>query len=122
MDASQEDFMRRVPSEISITEFTKLNRFFSSNIRCTYIQLINANMSIEAAAIPISLSSITAFEALYFVCAFLVVQEVLRIFYRLYLSPIAHFPGPKIAAATWLYQFYFDVVRQGSVSSYRIPS
>lgn len=29
--------------------------------------------------------------------------------YRIFLSPISHIPGPKLAALTYFYQFYFDV-------------
>ncbi|CAG7561048.1 unnamed protein product [Fusarium equiseti] len=35
------------------------------------------------------------------------------IIYRLYLSPIAGVPGPKLAALTFFYEFYYDAICRG---------
>ncbi|KAI9773785.1 MAG: hypothetical protein M1840_006010 [Geoglossum simile] len=34
--------------------------------------------------------------------------------YRLFLHPLAHIPGPRIAACTYVYSFYFNVIVGGS--------
>jgi hypothetical protein len=33
--------------------------------------------------------------------------------HRVYLSPLAKFPGPKLAAASILYEFYYDIICKG---------
>ena len=53
--------------------------------------------------IPITLVSVFVVSILYF-CYVTV--------YRLFLSPISHFPGPKLAAWTYWYEFWYDVVAE----------
>ena len=36
-----------------------------------------------------------------------------RIIYNIYLHPLSHIPGPKIATCSSLWKFYHDVVRGG---------
>jgi hypothetical protein len=63
---------------------------------------------------PAKLLLANAWQAI--IAAFLisVIAATLLVLYRLVLSPIARFPGPKIAAATGLYEFFHSVIRDGA--------
>ena len=37
--------------------------------------------------------------------------------HRSFYSPIANFPGPKLAALTFWYEFYHDVLRKGQYTN-----
>ncbi|KAJ5379097.1 hypothetical protein N7509_012216 [Penicillium cosmopolitanum] len=51
------------------------------------------------------------FLILVVVLSFIVAARI--VVHRLYTHPLAAFPGPKLAASTFLYEFYYDVVRNG---------
>lgn len=55
--------------------------------------------------IPISVSTLVILS----VCLYLLLLGV----YRLFITPYAKFPGPKLAALTYWYEFYYDVWKEG---------
>lgn len=46
--------------------------------------------------------------ALFVFAPFLILYAIGLAVYRLFLSPLAGFPGPKIAAVTGWYEFFYD--------------
>ena len=47
----------------------------------------------------------------YTLAIFYIAYYIYIAIYRLLLSPISKFPGPRLAALTWWYEFYYDVIK-----------
>ena len=55
-------------------------------------------------------SNVSAYDALIILVAGSICYAIAQSAYRLFLHPLAKFPGPKLAAASQWYEFYYDVV------------
>jgi hypothetical protein len=58
-----------------------------------------------------STSSVSKFAAVFL--ALIGVYTLSLAIYRLWLSPLSKIPGPKLAALTGLYEFYWDCLKVG---------
>ena len=59
------------------------------------------------------LSTLVSLPLVTFTLFLIIVYTFYCAVYRLYLSPIAKFPGPPFAALTFWNEFYYDVIRGG---------
>lgn len=63
-----------------------------------------------------SLSQLSAVRMAVAVLTLYVAYGLSLAVYRLYLSPLSKYPGPKLTAITLWYEFYYDVIKRGRFS------
>ena len=57
--------------------------------------------------------SYSPLQSTIFLLSIWVIYSVGVALYRLYFSPLQKFPGPRLAALTYLYEFYYDIYKNG---------
>ena len=65
-------------------------------------------------ALSASSSDTRSGRAAVFIVALVLLWGAFLVLHRLVFSPLAGFPGPKIAAITGLYEFYYDFWKNGT--------
>ena len=43
-----------------------------------------------------------------------IIYQFVKVVYNLFFHPLSHIPGPKLAAASYFLEFYYDVIKSGS--------
>jgi hypothetical protein len=67
----------------------------------------------EKSALRVLLQNVSGTQLFLGASALLLLYGFLIGIYRVYFSPLSHIPGPKIAAFTWCYEAYYDVIKRG---------
>jgi hypothetical protein len=91
-----------------------LSKSSSSTAAFTFPSIYGQYSSKEIITKQAAINAFTKNMALFeIVATSITAQLVYIIVWRLFFSPIAQIPGPKLAALTSWYEFYYDVIRGG---------
>ncbi|MCJ1355644.1 MAG: hypothetical protein MMC33_005636 [Icmadophila ericetorum] len=92
---------------------TQLEPISLHSIQAIINKLYN-NIRLSALANQVTPSSVqlTFYNAFLVTFLFLALKVAVTVIYRLYFSPLAKFPGPKIAALSRLYEFWYQGIKR----------
>lgn len=72
--------------------------------------LLSSSLTSHSCGVELAMAALQIFLTTVLLAALLTIGGAIR---RLFLHPLAHMPGPRLAALTWWYEFYFDAIQPG---------
>lgn len=95
---------RRLPNSL-------LRRSSSTSSTSTpHLLTLSSSLPSHSCCVELAMAVLQIFLTTVLLAALLTIGGAIR---RLFFHPLAHIPGPRLAALTWWYEFYFDAIRPG---------
>lgn len=82
----------------------------SSSTSTPHFLTFSSSLPSHSCRVEIAMAVLQIFVTIVLLVALLTIRSAIR---RLFFHPLAHIPGPRLAALTWWYEFYFDAIQPG---------
>lgn len=82
----------------------------SSSTYTPHLFTLSSSLLSHLCRVEFAMAVLQIFLTTVLLAALLTIGGAIR---RLFFHPLAHIPGPRLAALTWWYEFYFDVIQPG---------